>query len=373
MEYNFVPYRNSSEITEKELYAFAESMLEYPKTLLEMPLVLIPEPLFQTAREFRRGIPCVQSILDRWLEGAKEDDQCLRIERRWIPHAEIYIPDTDEGKEFFKVANAFGHIPIDAGIVPRNQNQGYWLKTLHYLYQAKGILFAYKLLGVIPNPTDKEGLFTQHLSPRNIHNLERITDVAIAQYDLIRQGERFVKQRAAEHRIPYPFDNLLDLVIEIEKQSFLEAWEQGPNSKESAWITIENQQDNLAVHIRLLKQSPWLDQRDKRITRNKRGTYRSTEAEYLKFLEHHGWYGHVILALRLHQAWELADPRKKYTDFLTQGKAAYIDDFYWQGGEPYRDRETIANDPSIKPQKTRRRQRVEGTTNLLGYILWCWT
>lgn len=373
MERHYPQPSNACERTEEEIRLLAARLLEHPKTLLEMPLLLLPEPLFQTARERRHNIPIVQATLDQWLKQAKEDDQCLRIERRWIPYTEVHIPDTDAGRAFFRVANAFGQLPMAAGIVPRNQNQGYWLKTLHYFYQARGLLFAYKLLGVIPNPTSREGLFTQHLSSSNIHNLELITDIDIAEYKLIEQGETLIQQWAASHQIPYPFNSLLDLILEIEKQSFLEAWALGPNNKELEWPAIEKQQDRLATRIRLLKQMPWLDQKDNRKTRNKRGTYRRQEAEYLKFLENYGWYGYFILALRPHQAWKLADPWKMYTDLLTQGKAAYIDDFYWQGGQPYRAREPLGNDPSTKPRKTRSRQRVEGTTNLLGYILWCWT
>ena len=366
MEYHYLQSRTSGEMTEEEIYALAKNLLEHPKTLLEMPLVLIPEDLFQTSEEMRRHLPQVKSTLDTWIAGAKADDECLRIERRWIPFAETYISDTPEGRAFFDLANAFGQIPMAAGVVPKNQNQGYWLKTLHYFYQARGILFAYKLLGVILNPIGKDGLFTQCLSSNNIRNLEWITEADIAGYELIEQGKGYIQQWANKKGISYPFKHSLDLFLEIEKQAFLESWEVGPNSKELKWATVEEQQDFLAVRIRLLEQVAWIKGQDKR------GTYQQQRQQYVEFLETYGWYGCFILALQPHQ-WELADPWKKYTDSLRWGKAAYIDDFYWQGGHPYRARELKINDNADETRKTRSRQRVEGTTDALGYLIWHWT
>lgn len=202
MEYRYFQSHTSGEMTEEEIYALAKNLLEPPKTLLEMPLILISEDLFQTSEEMRRHLPQVKSSLNTWIAGAKADDECLRIDRRWIPFAETYLPNTPKGQTFFDLANSFGQIPMAAGIVPKNQNQGYWLKTLHYFYQARGILFAYKLLGVILNPIDKDGLFTQHLSSNNIRNLEWITDADIAGYELIEQGKGYIQQWASKKGFP---------------------------------------------------------------------------------------------------------------------------------------------------------------------------
>lgn len=350
----------------EELFAAAERMYPRPQTFLEMPLVLIPERLFQVERALRRDIPSVKSALNQWLEQAKQDDEALRIERNWIPYAETYIPDTPEGRQFFEVANAFGQIPMKAGIVPRNQNQGYWLKTLHYVYQARGILFAYKRLGVISNPTAPDGLFTQYLSPLNIRNLELTTDGNLALYNLMEQGEEHIRQYVASKNQPYPFQRSLDLLLDVEQQSFLEGWERGPNNKELEWWSIEQQQDALAVHIRLLEQEAWIKRQQQR------GTYEQQQKEHLNFLETNGWYGRCMLALRSHKGWDLAAPWDKYIDTLRTGKPAYIDDFYWQGGQPYQARAISPNDASEKTRKTRSRHRVEGTTDVLGYIVWRW-
>lgn len=150
-------------MTEEEIRELAERVFEKPKALQELPLILTPEHLFNTPREIRRRLDKIKSALDIWISRAKEDDELLRIERRWIPFVEIYIPNTSEGNRFFTIAKAIGEIPMVAGVIPRNQNQGYWLKTLHYFYQARGVLFAYKLLGVIPNPLDSQGLFNEYL------------------------------------------------------------------------------------------------------------------------------------------------------------------------------------------------------------------
>lgn len=364
---------NSRGPFKEELYLLANNLLEHPKTLIEMPLVLIPQDMFQISEDMYRDTPLVNSTLKTWISRAKSYDECLRIERQWIPFAETYLPDTPEGRQFFNIANTFGEIPIASSVIPHNQNQGYWLKTLHHFYQARGILFAYKLLGVISNPTAEDGCFTHHLSTTNIRNLEIITSVDLAEYELIKQGEPYIQQWAENQGITYPFESPLDLFFEIAKQSFLEAWMLGPNSKEINWVTIEQQQDLFAVRIRLLEQTPWLNQQTKRKTRNQRGTYQEQEANYLEFLRTAGWYGHLVLSLRPKSSWNLEKPWKNYTDALRQGKLAYLDDFYWRNGQPYRNQEVTVAENAPKTRKTASHQPVKGTTNFLGYILWIWS
>ena len=82
------------------------------------------------------------------------------------------------------------------------------------------------------------------------------------------------------------------------------------------------------------------------------------------------WYGHFILAVRS-QHWNLEEYLQQYTKALKAAKKAYIDDFYWQGGQPYQGKKQ--GEPSHQARKTRNRQRVEATVNILGYILWQWT
>jgi hypothetical protein len=351
-------------MTEEEIREWVERLLEKPKALQELPLILTPEHLFNTPREIRRGLDKIKSALDIWISHAKEDDEMLRIERRWIPFVEIYIPDTSEGNRFFTMAKAIGEIPMVAGVIPRNQNQGYWLKTLYYSYQARGVLFAYKLLGVIPNPLDSQGLFNEYLPETSIRNLDLLTNVDLAEYELIKAGERYIKQRVTKHNIDYPFKNALELFLEIQKQAFLNAWEFGPASQELEWLSIEKQQDFHLARICLLENKPWIKGNETR------GTYKEQEQQYISFLMNCDWYGHFILAVRS-QHWNLEEYLQQYTKALKAAKKAYIDDFYWQGGQPYQGKKQ--GEPSHQARKTRNRQRVEATVNILGYILWQWT
>lgn len=352
-------------MSESEILEWAESMFERPKALQELPLILAPECLFQTPQKLRRQSPVIKTNLDAWMNRAREDDELLQIERRFIPKAEIYIPDTSDGKQFFTIAKAFGEIPMLPGVIPKNQNQGYWLKTLHYLHQARAVLFAHKLLGVIPNPLEKQGLFQEYLPETSIHNLDLITNVDLAEYQLIKSGESYIQQWVAEQNIVYPFNNPFELFLSIHKQAFLHGWSLGPACQESKWFSIEQQEEFLAVRIRLLEQTPWIKREDKR------GTYQQQEQEYLKFLKKYQWYGYFILALRSHH-WSQEKSWQQYTRALKAGKTAYIDDFYWQGGQPYKAQEMQVGEQLHQTRKTKKRQRVEGVVNILGYILWQW-
>lgn len=358
--------RNINNLTEREILEWAESVFARPKALQELPLILAPKCLFQTRQKLRRQSSVIKSSLDEWMLRAREDDELLRIERRFIPFAEIYIPDTCKGQKFFTIAKAFGEIPMLAGVIPKNQNQGYWLKTLHYFHQARGVLFAYKLLGVIPNPLEKQGLFPEYLPETSIHNLDLITNVDLAEYKLIKSGKCYIQEWCQKHNIVYPFKNSFELFLSIHKQAFLDGWTLGPACQESKWFSIEEQEDFLAVRIRLLEQTPWIKREDKR------GTYQQQEQEYLKFLKNYQWYGYFILALRS-QHWSQQKSWQQYTSALKAAKTAYINDFYWQGGQPYKAQEMLVGEELHQTRKTKTRQRVEGVVNVLGYILWQWT
>ncbi|MBN3945148.1 MAG: hypothetical protein HWQ38_01090 [Nostoc sp. NMS7] len=64
--------------------------------------------------------------------------------------------------------------------------------------------------------------------------------------------------------------------------------------------------------------------------------------------------------------------QQQYTSALKAAKTAYIDDFYWQGGQPYKAQEMQVGEQLHQTRKTKKRQRVEGVVNILGYILWQW-
>ncbi|MBD2054577.1 hypothetical protein H6F88_00780 [Oculatella sp. FACHB-28] len=398
-------------ISDRSLHQWAECLLEKPKVLQDIVLIPVPQSLLSLPYEARRRSPTVQKTLNEWERQIREDDLCFGFEERcWIPRVEIYIPNTPHGQQLIQIATEIGKIPLLAGIVPKNQEQAYWLKTLHYFYQARGILFAYKLLRGIPNPSSTKGVFQQYFSTSIIRNLKLVNEVDIAEYQLISAGEPYLKSWMAGRQQPYPFQDPLQLFLEIEKQAFLQGWELGPNNA-GDWVSIEDQKDLLSVRVFLLQQFQWTE--FKRI--EKRGTYKEQERRYLKFLQKNGWYGRFILALRshgepnlealrFHNGPKLEEPWRQYVEALRDSKIAYIDDFYWRKGLPYKRKEnTVEPKPipcsSIPPdqcncpfrslgtdlsasnclkllqeatKKTAERARVKGSLNSLGYLLWLW-
>lgn len=345
--------------TEQDKRAFAERILQRQPALLELPLILVPEHLLHVPEEFRQHSAVVISALNRWMTRAKEEDLRLNIERPWIPTAEIYIPHTPIGLKFFKIAKAIGKIPT-LDVIPKNQNQAYWLLTMRYFWQARGVLFAHKLLGVIPNPIEEQGVLSRYLPSTSLKNLDLETNIDLACFLLLVRGGRYIRKWAAAQGIPYPFNNPMELFWEIQKQSFLMSWKVGPDDSELDWLSNAQQRDNISARIRLLKKKPWLE------PAAMRQPYSEMEQAYLDFLQKVGWYGYWLLALRDHfnnKHWEknlLSAHWQDYINALKAGKELFVSEFDWRGGEPH------------KTKTTSKVQRVEGFIDKLGYIHWVW-
>jgi hypothetical protein len=345
--------------TEQDKRAFAERILQRQPALLELPLILVPEHLLHVPEEFRHHSAVVISALNRWMTRAKEEDLRLNIERPWIPTAEIYIPDTLRGKRFFKIAKAIGKIPT-LNVVPKNQNQAYWLLTMRYFWQARGVLFAHKLLGVIPNPIEEQGVLSRYLPSTSLKNLELSTDIDLACFLLLVRGGRYIRNWAATKKIRYPFKSPMALFLKIQRQSFLMSWKVGPDDSELDWLSNAQQRDNISARIRLLKKKPWLE------SAVMRQPYSEMEQGYLDFLQKVGWYGYWLLALRDHfdeeqfEEKQISGHWQDYINALKAGKELFLDEFHWRGGQPY------------KTRTTSKVQRVEGFIDLLGYIHWVW-
>ena len=347
--------------TEQDKRAFAERILQRQPALLELPLILVPEHFLLVPEEFRQQEAVVISALNRWMTRAKEEDLRLNIERPWIPTAEIYIPDTLRGKRFFKIAKVIGKIPSTLNIVPKNQNQAYWLLTMRYFWQARGVLFAHKLLGVIPNPIEEQGVLLRYLPSTSIKNLELITDIDVACFKLLVRRGRYIRNWAATNKIRYPFKSPMDLFLKIQRQSFLLSWKVGPDDSELDWLSNAQQRDNISARIRLLKQKRWLE------PAAVRQPYLEMKQAYVDFLQQVSWYGCWLLVLRDHfdnKHWEknlLSAHWQDYINALKAGKELFVSEFDWRGGQPY------------KTKTTSKVQRVEGFIDLLGYIHWVWT
>jgi len=346
--------------TEEDKRAFAERILQRQPALLELPLILVPEHLLHVPEEFRQHSAVVISALNPWMTRAKEEDFRLNIERPWIPKAEIYIPHTLVGKRFFKIAKAIGKIPT-LDVIPKNQNQAYWLLTLRYFWQARGVLFAHKLLGVIPNPIEEQGVLSRYLPSTSLKNLELSTDIDLACFKLLVKGELYIRKWAATQGIDYDFKSQMELFLEIQKQSFLMSWKAGPCDSEPDWLSNAQQRDNISARIRLLKKKPWLE------PAAMRQPYKKAEQAYLDFLQKVGWYGYWLLALRDHFDEEQFEEKllsahwQDYINALKVGKKLFVSEFDWRGGQPY------------KTKTTSKVQRVDGFIDLLGYVRWVWT
>jgi len=346
--------------TEQDKRVFAERILQRQPALLELPLILVPEHLLHVPEEFRQQSAVVISALNRWMTRAKEEDLRLNVERTWIPTAEIYIPHTLRGKRFFKIAKAIGKIPSTLNIVPKNQNQAYWLLTMRYFWQARGVLFAHQLLGGIPNPVDAEGVLSRYLPSTSLKNLELITNIDLACFLLLVRGGRYIRNWAATKGICYPFNSPMALFLKIQRQSFLMSWEVGPCDSELDWLSNAQQRDNISARIRLLKKKPWLK------TAAMRQPYSEMEQAYLDFLKKVGWYSYWLLALRDHfdeeqfEEKQISGHWQDYINALRAGKELFVSEFDWRGGQPY------------KTKTTSKVQRVEGFIDLLGYVRWAW-
>ena len=346
--------------TTQQKRAWTERHVERQRRLLELPLILVPQHLLQEPEESWQHSPDVIAALNKWMTKATLDDLRLSFERPGIPKAEIYIPNTQEGKKFFKLANVIGKIIPSVNIIPKNQNQAYWLKTLQYYWQARGVLLAYKLFGVIPNPIEEQGVLGRYLSKNLIEDLDLLTNIDVAQLRLLVTGERYIKKWTVKKKIPYPFNNALELFVESKKQSFLILWQIGPMNSEPNWLPKAQQKSNISKLTQLLAKKPWLPGNPLK------PSYPEMELEYVEYLKNAGWEDKWLLPLRARfdeKQWTeklLSRNFQNYINALKAAKELYVLDFEWRGGQPY------------KTRATNKVQRVKGVIDNLSYILWLW-
>jgi len=185
-----------------------------------------------------------------------------------------------------------------------------------------------------------------------------LTDFQLLCNSLLRlvQDLSYIKQWAKENQISYPFETPWDLFLQLLREDFLVIWQLGPENQEKEALSKAKQRDNLAIRVRLLKQSPWLMKET-----GKRKNYTIAEQEYLQYLRRAGWSGYWLLALRSHsfnrqieRNWE------SYAQALSKSKELTVDILDWSKGHPF-----------DRPRSNSHRS-VEGTIDLLGYIHWVW-
>ncbi len=349
--------------TTEQKRAWTERRVERQRRLLELPLILVPQHLLQEPEESWQHSPDVIAALNKWMTKATLDDLQLSFERPWIPKAEIYIPNTPKGKNFFKLANVIGKIIPSVNIIPKNQNQAYWLKTLQYYWQARGVLLAYKLFGVIPNPIEEQGVLWRYLPKKLLLDLDLLTNLDYFQIKLLRREEQYIREWAAKEKIPYPFNNLLELFVESKKQSFLMLWQIGPMNSEPNWLPKAQQKSNISKLIRLLGKKPGLPENPLRPSDEQ---MKQDHQDYLEYLKNADWGDKWLLPLleRFDEEQftekQLSRNFQHYINALKAGKELYVLEFEWRGGQPY------------KTRATNKVERIEGFIDPLGYILWRW-
>lgn len=338
---------------------------EITKSLLEIPLILLTDALPQNPA-------IINQALDAWMKQAQESDKQLKFKRPYIPYAAVYIPDTPNSLDFFNLAKAIGEIAYPY-LTPDNHNQAGWMKTMHYYWQAQGVLLAYKIFGVIPNPVAPNGVLSRYLPDTSVKNLKLSTEIHLACYHLIHQGESQIKAWAAAEGKPYNFSTPTDLFLEILQQEFSTHLLLCPLSLETQWLDKHTQRENLSARIRLLAKNPWSEKKHKKrkfpeiqpkvsALRPRSLSYQEAEGQYLKFLKQSDWYGGWLLALREHDPWgPLAPLWENYLQALRAGKDLFIDEFDWRAGHPY------------KAYSTSRSCPVEAGFDSEGHICWFWS
>jgi hypothetical protein len=334
------------------------------KCLLEIPLIqLADSPVLNSA--------ATKSALDGWMAKAFDEDKQLGINRDTIPFAAVYIPDTPNSADFFNLALAIGEIPKPQ-VAPENYNQACWIKTIQYYWQARGLVFAHRLFGVIPDPLGKEGVLSRYLPETTLKNLRLTRDIDLACYRLLVKGEAYIKTWAAEEGISYPFKSPLKLFLQILKDGFEILLLLGPLNLYHEPLSKRLQVYNLNARSRLLSDKEWDDldpldgipaspKRKKRVSPEKlRLPYKVAQRLYIKTLKKMGWNGYWLLALMKPKNQEpLKSLFEGYLIVWRAGKELFIPDFEWIDGQPYQTKRTSQH-------------RVEAEIDTDGYIRWYW-
>ncbi len=337
---------------------------EASKCLLEIPLIQLADiPLKNPA--------ATNIILDAWMTQARAADKQLGIIRDRIPFAAVYIPDTPNSIDFFNLAKNIGQIPKPQ-VAPENYNQACWMKTIEYYWQARGLVFAHRVFGVIPDPLAERGILSRYLPETSLKNLRLCSDIDLACYRLLLSGEPYIKTWAAANDISYPFKTPLELFLQTLKDEFQIFLLLGPLNLNHEPLDKKSQSYNVNARIRLLSDKEWDDpdplqgiptspKRKKRVSLEKRRPpYSIAKREYVRTLKQMDWYGYWLLALLKYKKQEPFKPLfNAYLAAFRAGKELCIRDFEWIDGQPYQAKQT-----------SQRQAQAEIDTD--GYIRWVW-
>jgi len=345
------------ELNEIELQEMVMQNFEAPLCLKEIPLLLIPPYLLNFPDELKPSHPLIQAKLQTWLNRARQEDELYRVERRFIPHVPIYLPDNPKGRQFFRIAQAIASIPNELNAIPKNESQGYWLRTIRQFWQARGVILAYKLTGIIPNPIGKGGVLYPHLSERTAEEIHLLTEIDLALFKLLVRGQRIIKRWSLHHYKQYPFQQPLDLFLAILSESLQYYWESRPMNIGSTWETRQDQRAEIKDQISVLEEMIWVEQPFGKSDRLKRKCQ-----DYVDYLQQSGWSGRWILALRSHPSVpyhpHFDTAIYEWVKAIQHGQDLFVDLINWRGGQPYQKVST--NNPKL----------LKKYQALLGNLLW---
>jgi|GEM_PF-3206262 len=388
----------SREPSEEELQLLARQFFKTPKALHAIVLVRVPTDDVNRPQVTRHWQSLQQEAVTCWEARAREDDLCLHIERRWIPHQCVFLPDTEAGQEFQEVAEAIAHLPMHANVRPKNQNQAYWLKTQHYLYQARGLLVANQLFGLLAGNNHPRNLLQGSVGIEETRKIEQLAAADTALYTLTQAvvpelGDTPSCSAANQENLG------LRLFVEIQEQAFIHNWNAGPANKEYTWTSLQAQEDWHLKHVRFLKK---LGEQSQLLPR---------EAQYRDAIAETGRYWEVLNAALSSDSWPVKDSYEQYVKALAAAKSVCISDINWHQEQPYKlerkhEREmltprlrpcstvpesecdcpfrhlgtdlTLSNclkvaQQEIEPPRRANTPRpIDGTINLQGFIVWTW-
>jgi len=344
--------------TKPETQSYEDGSLKSSEYFQEMPLVLVNQALLESSYMFEdcryelRKRPDTRKQINEWLQEAKEEDERLFIERKHIAFSELYLPRTEEGKHFYRIAREYGKIPRDSySAIPRTPEMACWLKTLCCFYQSRAIALAHRLHGVISDPlSHPDSHLARILTELTRHNISICTDGTVAWFRLLEAGWPYL-----EDSMPASITTAEQLFLEVERHDFESAWQRGPGNPDVPWVSKDNQRYALSDYRRLFCYKPWDNHGNSR-----RSSFKEEIKRFRTALSKDGLPGHVRLILMDHHQ-KLKDNFSQYELSLnSKAQDVYIDDFYWRLGKPF------------KQEKTSRSMQVKAVQHPFGYLEWIW-
>ncbi len=398
MNHSYINPQWKNDPSDEEHLTLARQRFELPHALHDIVLVRVLTDDANRPQSTHYWHIAQQVAVDCWYTQAKEYDAQLNINRRWIPYKCVFLPDTEAGRKFQDLAQSIGQVPMQAGIKPKNQNQGYWLKTLHHIYQAKGLLIANNIFSLLSGDNHPRKLLQDSVGHRETRKFEQLAAADAALYRLIQAvapSLELASSSANDERL------VIQLLVDIQQQTFIDDWNAGPANSRSTWIPLKAQTDWQVKLTHFLKK---LIDKAKLLPREK---------EYLEELARTGTYWDILNAAISSDQADIEESYEHYVKAFVAGKPACIHDISWHRGQPHkleRDYERAPLLPDLKrcsdisaadcdcpfrfigtnldhyhclthldqaierdpPRRANTPQPIIGTINVHGLIIWLW-